>query len=344
MRHCLSLLISVALHAALLNYPVALLRSEAEELVPVVVISYEAVEADVNGTGGVEAAGDATGPAGGSSRDRKAAIENDKRGDKPPLAARPEDGMTNQLAALGAGKEDEIRAHKGQLVISIPDIDESEPEQQPLPDSPGDSEITANLFLDTRNLTDVSGDIPVASTLSDHAYSAANVRNHGPDHLYGGISSSAIDDFRSGSQGTEKQAADEGSIIGGSVGGGDGSRFGAGKGASAGARSDRGGGDGSGAGSIFIQARYAHAPGPNYPDHARREGKQGRVLLRVLVDERGRSKVTEVNQSSGSAALDSAALDAVKHWTFWPARYDNVPVESWVKIPIEFRLSNAKNH
>lgn len=92
-----------------------------------------------------------------------------------------------------------------------------------------------------------------------------------------------------------------------------------------------------------MQVRYAHAPRPEYPEQARREGKEGRVMLRVLVDEQGRSTSVEVNQSSGSETLDMAAIEAIKRWRFWPARYDNVPVESWVRIPVEFRLSDAKH-
>ena len=95
----------------------------------------------------------------------------------------------------------------------------------------------------------------------------------------------------------------------------------------------------SGAGNV--QVSYAYSPKPEYPDRARREGKEGRVLLRVLVDEGGRSKSVEVNRSSGSEALDRAAAEGIKRWRFSPARYGNKPVESWVKIPIDFRLTDA---
>lgn len=101
-------------------------------------------------------------------------------------------------------------------------------------------------------------------------------------------------------------------------------------------------GDGSG-GTKFVQVSYAYSPTPEYPEKARREGREGRVLLRVLVDEQGRSKSTEVNRSSGSEALDRAAVQAIRRWRFSPARYGNKPVENWVKIPIDFRLTDAKH-
>lgn len=104
-------------------------------------------------------------------------------------------------------------------------------------------------------------------------------------------------------------------------------------------------GEGSGtgqAGAMLTLARYRETPQPHYPDSARREGKQGRVLLRVLVDEEGRTKTIEVNASSGHDMLDLAATEAIKKWRFVPARAGGKPVETWVKVPIEFQLSNAR--
>jgi protein TonB len=118
---------------------------------------------------------------------------------------------------------------------------------------------------------------------------------------------------------------------------------GGGKGNSSnGVGSGSGVGDGTGA-SRFVQASYAYSPKPEYPDKARKEGKEGRVVLRVLVDEDGKSKSVEVNDSSGSETLDRAAAEAIKRWLFSPAHYGNKSVESWVKIPIDFRLTDVKN-
>jgi protein TonB len=106
-----------------------------------------------------------------------------------------------------------------------------------------------------------------------------------------------------------------------------------------------GGGDGNGSsenGIVLTQARYRDTPRPDYPDSARREGREGRVLLRVLVDDQGRSKQVAINSSSGSHALDRAAADAIQRWRFHPARQGDQPVESWLRIPIEFRLADAK--
>ena len=102
-------------------------------------------------------------------------------------------------------------------------------------------------------------------------------------------------------------------------------------------------GSGSGRGVLMTQARPSETPRPVYPESARREGREGSVLLRVLIDDQGRSKQVEVNRSSGSDALDRAAAEAIKRWRFHPARHGENPVESWVRIPIEFRLAGPNS-
>jgi protein TonB len=123
---------------------------------------------------------------------------------------------------------------------------------------------------------------------------------------------------------------------------GDGNGFG-----SSGAGVGRGSGHGNGsvsagAGIPLTHARYLTTPRPDYPASARREGRQGHVLLRILVDVQGRSKSVEINNSSGTEVLDRAAVEAIKRWRFHPARYGDKAVESWLKVPIEFRLEDAQ--
>jgi protein TonB len=103
-------------------------------------------------------------------------------------------------------------------------------------------------------------------------------------------------------------------------------------------------GNGSGAEDIaaLTEARYSHGPKPEYPESARRQGREGRVLLRVLVDERGRTKSVEVRASSGDESLDRAAVDAVQRWRFHPGRSGDKAIESWLRVPIEFRLDDAQ--
>lgn len=106
------------------------------------------------------------------------------------------------------------------------------------------------------------------------------------------------------------------------------------------------GGSGAGVGlggSGFGIARYAYNPKPKYPEAARREGWQGTVLLRVLVDQDGKSKSIKVGRTSGFETLDRAAVETVKSWRFHPAHYGDRRVESWVRIPIVFSLAELRD-
>ena len=87
-------------------------------------------------------------------------------------------------------------------------------------------------------------------------------------------------------------------------------------------------------------AAYLQNPAPAYPLLARRMGERGRVMLRVLVNAEGSADKVELNTSSGSARLDSAALETVQHWRFVPARQGARAVAAWVLVPISFSLES----
>lgn len=87
------------------------------------------------------------------------------------------------------------------------------------------------------------------------------------------------------------------------------------------------------------RANYKSNPKPEYPRLAKSRGWQGKVLLRVQVTADGRSASVQVQQSSGHNQLDEAAVEAVEHWTFLPAKRGEMPVASTVTVPIQFKLN-----
>ncbi|HXV10485.1 MAG TPA: energy transducer TonB [Burkholderiales bacterium] len=89
-----------------------------------------------------------------------------------------------------------------------------------------------------------------------------------------------------------------------------------------------------------FSAAYLRNPAPRYPVAARRAGEQGTVTLKVLVGMDGLPQRVEVEKTSGSSRLDSAALDAVRRWRFVPARRGSSAIESWVLVPVVFRLES----
>ncbi|HUQ25445.1 MAG TPA: energy transducer TonB [Burkholderiales bacterium] len=88
----------------------------------------------------------------------------------------------------------------------------------------------------------------------------------------------------------------------------------------------------------IFAADYLDNPKPAYPALSRRVGEQGRVVLRVLVNPKGKADDVEVRSSSGHSRLDDAARDTVRRWRFVPAKRGDQPVPAWVLIPISFQL------
>lgn len=87
-----------------------------------------------------------------------------------------------------------------------------------------------------------------------------------------------------------------------------------------------------------FNAAYLNNPAPSYPPLSRRLGEEGRVMLRVFVDERGLPVRVEMRNSSGHERLDHVALETVKNWKFVPARRGDQAVSGWVIVPISFSL------
>lgn len=85
-------------------------------------------------------------------------------------------------------------------------------------------------------------------------------------------------------------------------------------------------------------AAYLNNPRPSYPSISRRMGEQGKVLLRVMVDENGLPQQIEIKQSSGFDRLDKAALASVKQWRFVPGKRNGVPEAMWNIVPVNFVL------
>lgn len=92
---------------------------------------------------------------------------------------------------------------------------------------------------------------------------------------------------------------------------------------------------------LRFNAAYLSNPAPLYPYAARRSGEQGTVTLRVRVTRDGVASEVMVEKSSGSQHLDAAALEAVKAWRFAPARRGIEAIESWMLVPIVFRLEES---
>lgn len=87
-----------------------------------------------------------------------------------------------------------------------------------------------------------------------------------------------------------------------------------------------------------FDADYLRNPAPSYPALSRRMGEEGKVILRVSVNPQGTADSVEIRTSSGSPRLDESALKTVRNWKFIPAKRGDTAIQSWVLVPIIFKL------
>lgn len=88
--------------------------------------------------------------------------------------------------------------------------------------------------------------------------------------------------------------------------------------------------------------KTANRVDPTYPPASRRAGEQGTVRLKVLVDTNGRPSNVAVAQSSGSARLDQAAMDAVRKWRFVAATDGTNKIQAYTQVAVTFKLTDAE--
>ncbi|HAO21638.1 MAG TPA: hypothetical protein DCQ37_14945 [Desulfobacteraceae bacterium] len=83
--------------------------------------------------------------------------------------------------------------------------------------------------------------------------------------------------------------------------------------------------------------KYRHKEIPVYPSMARRLGKEGKVVLRLTIDENGKLVNIEVIEDSGYGFAD-AAIAAVRKSTFIPPTMNGKPILARALLPVKFTL------
>jgi protein TonB len=90
--------------------------------------------------------------------------------------------------------------------------------------------------------------------------------------------------------------------------------------------------------TITSGVQYIQKPEPTYPMLSMKMNEQGKVLLRVLINEKGLPEHAEIYKSSGYDRLNETALKGVMQWTFKPYMENGKPVKVFAIIPITFHL------
>lgn len=84
--------------------------------------------------------------------------------------------------------------------------------------------------------------------------------------------------------------------------------------------------------------KLASNPDPEYPEDAKAERLQGRVVLSIRVGVDGRVESLKVSRSSGVKSMDESALKTVKDWRFEPAKSFGRPVVMEIRHAIRFEF------
>ncbi len=92
--------------------------------------------------------------------------------------------------------------------------------------------------------------------------------------------------------------------------------------------------------TITSGVEYIQAPQPVYPAMSKRMGEQGKVVLRILINEKGLPDQVLVQTSSGSTRLDEAGRQAALRALFKPHMEDGRAVAVYVIVPLNFQLAS----
>jgi len=88
----------------------------------------------------------------------------------------------------------------------------------------------------------------------------------------------------------------------------------------------------------IIGGMYELQKNIKYPEKARQNGIEGKVFVKVFVDEKGNVAGTKIMKSDG-VDFDKAAVEAIRKLRFTPAQVNGKPVKVVLVIPIQFKLS-----
>lgn len=95
---------------------------------------------------------------------------------------------------------------------------------------------------------------------------------------------------------------------------------------------------GASGGSFHMPVLASERTPFRYPPEAWREGVGGETRVRIHIDRRGRVDSAYVVDSSGHAALDSAALAGARKLEYRPARQGDRPVAVWAVLPVRYPM------
>ena len=93
-------------------------------------------------------------------------------------------------------------------------------------------------------------------------------------------------------------------------------------------------------GEVDAPPKKLTSPPPRYPRFAKDREIEGWVRLKLLVDSSGGVAKVQVLCSQPPGIFDEAATNAVRHWSFIPAKLSGKSVPTWCIVTIFFKLED----
>lgn len=81
---------------------------------------------------------------------------------------------------------------------------------------------------------------------------------------------------------------------------------------------------------------------PDYPEIARKAGVEGKVIMKIIVDELGNVIQAEIMIEEPPGIFGKAAIDAVMQYKFKPARQRDKAIKVWMGHTIIFTLQDTR--
>lgn len=80
---------------------------------------------------------------------------------------------------------------------------------------------------------------------------------------------------------------------------------------------------------------------PVYPEEAKKKNLEGKVWLKIFIDEKGNPGTIEVTKST-HAIFEQPAIEAARKYKFTPALKVGKPIGVYVVLPFQFKLDKQK--
>jgi TonB family protein len=82
---------------------------------------------------------------------------------------------------------------------------------------------------------------------------------------------------------------------------------------------------------------------PHYPEIAKKAGLEGKVWVKVFIDENGHVEKALMD-SSTNKVFDEATLQAIQQWEFTPATNNGKPIKCEIVVPFKFKLAESPKY